>query len=39
MKYDAIWGFSKAIIQYLNNLSLPQVLNMLKQAETDWFTV
>lgn len=38
MKYDAILGFSKAIIQYLNNLSLPQVLNMLKQAETDWFT-
>lgn len=35
MKYDAILGFSKAIIQYLNNLSLPQVLNMLKQAETD----
>lgn len=38
MKYDAILGFSKAIIQYLNNLSLPQVLHMLKLPETDWFT-
>lgn len=35
MKYDAILGFSDAIIQYLTNLSLPQVLNMLEQAETD----
>lgn len=38
MKYDATLGFSEAIIQYLNNLSLPQVLYMLKQAATGWFT-
>lgn len=37
MKYDAILGFSEAINQYLNNFSLPQVLYMLKWAETGWF--